>query len=106
LRKAVNGKRNLFCEIIVCPEADSKAGVKSKSTAKVAKRGKHWLSIPHLFFFLGDPGVLAVDPRRVESRGVLPYSNSAFEAGPNHFFPNALRRSFDAPKLFVIFAES
>jgi hypothetical protein len=42
----------------------------------------------NLFFSLGDLGVLAVDTRRVESRGVLAYSNSALlEAVPTPLLP-------------------
>jgi hypothetical protein len=33
----------------------------------------------------------------MENRRVLTYPNAAFEAASNNFFPNALRRSFDAP---------
>ena len=59
--------------------------------------GERGNQMPLIAFQFPTPHSLLPTSHRVESRSVLPYSNSAFEAGPIHFFPNALRRSFDAP---------
>jgi len=121
LRNALNGKRTRFCEIIVCSEGGSKAGVWDCGL-RIADRGSRIDTVFNLNFesaseqihksairnpqsAIRNPQSAIRNPRRVESREVLPYPNSAFEAGPIYFFPNALRRSFDAPQLFIIFVE-
>ena len=114
LRNVLNGKRTRFCGIIVCSEGDSKAGVWDCGL-RIADCGSRIDTVFNLNFesaseqihksAIRNPQSAICNPRRVESRDVLPYPNSAFEAGPIYFFPNALRRSFDAPQLFIIFVE-
>jgi len=128
LRNVLNGKRTRFCGIIVCSEGDSKAGVWDCGL-RIADCGSRIDTVFNLNFesaseqihksairnpqsavrnpqsAIRNPQSAIRNPRRVESRDVLPYPNSAFEAGPIYFFPNALRRSFDAPQLFIIFVE-